>query len=117
MDWSDRPFSYGFDCCQFAGSVLELVKGWNPMEVFNYTTELGAAKAIGKYGNLVDATTAILGPPLPHCYKIEEYDVVACLMEDGQWIIGIIIGGKIAVKTPISIMDWPVEYIKHRWRV
>lgn len=87
------------------------------MDVFDYTSEIGAAKAIGKYGNLVDATTAILGPPVDADIPIEEYDVAACLMEDGEWIIGIVIGGRVAVKTKVSIMDWPLEYIRHRWRV
>lgn len=117
QEWSNRPFSYGYDCCQFAGAVLQNVNGSNPMEVFNYVDEIGALAAIGKYGNLVDATTAILGEPLDNESTIEEYDVVACLMEDGEWIIGIVIGERVAVKTKVSIMDWPLEYIRHRWRV
>jgi len=117
LEWSRRPFSYGYDCCQFAGAVLEHVKGYNPMDVFDYSNEVGAAKAIAKYGNLVDATTAILGAPLPKECPIEEYDVVACLQEDGTWLVGIVIGDRVAVKTKASIMDWPLEYIGYRWRV
>lgn len=117
FEWSSRPFSYGFDCCQFAGAVLKHVNGSNPMDVFDYTNELGAAKAIAKYGNLVDATTAILGDPIDNDSPIEEYDVAACLMESGEWIIGIVIDDRVAVKTKVSIMDWPLEYIEVRWRI
>ncbi len=117
LEWSNKPFSYGHDCCQFACEIVEYGKGINPMDGFDYSNEIGAAKAIAKHGNMIDAAIATLGPPLADDTDIEQYDIVACLMEDHQWIIGVVIGNRVAVKTKVGIMDWPLEYIRYRWRV
>ena len=117
-DWSKRPFSYGNDCCQFVASILEKVYGSNPMDRFQYTNKKEAYQAINNLGGLVEATTDTLGPPISNSAPFKEFDVVACKQPDDTWIMGIVLGNRIAVKTdsPSGIMDWPLSRAIYRWR-
>lgn len=116
-EYSDRRFSWGgqADCCVFACAVVEAIHGHNPMEgKFDYTNKAEALNAISEHGNLVDICIAHLGQPLP-VEGAKDGDILAALQEDGTWIVGVAIGERMAVKTKISLMDWPLHYAQHRW--
>jgi Domain of unknown function (DUF6950) len=117
LEWSDTKFSYNGrgDCCAFAGEVVRAIHGYDPMDTFTYTTKASAIEAIRARGGLVEAVTATLGPPLP-VEGAEDGDVLAAMQEDGEWIVGVALGGRMAVKTKKSLMDWPLEFALHRWR-
>ncbi len=118
-EYSDRRFSYGTaDCCAFAGAVVEVVHGYNPMDNFGYTNEHGAEAIIAKHGNLLLAVVSVLGKPdsITKETEFEEGDVVIVLQADGTWIVGVVVGNRIAVKTKTSLMDWPLHFAHYRWR-
>lgn len=115
-DWSERPFSYGNDCCQFVASILEKVYGSNPMDRFQYVNEKQAYRIINSLGGLVAATTDTLGPPIPNSEPFKDLDIVACKLPDETWIMGVVLGGRIAVKTETGIADWPTSRVIYRWR-
>ena len=66
LDNQHRPFEWGaFDCCLFAADALKIQTGQDYAEAFRgrYKTELGAARALKRYGSgtLEDTLDQILG--------------------------------------------------------
>jgi len=110
--WASTPFTYGADCCQFAGEMVEAIHGWNPMLAFDYASEASAAKIIESHGSLERAIEATLGPGHE---EPAEGDVVVVDQTDGSQIAGVVFKGRIAVRTFQGITDWPVEYARRAW--
>ena len=115
--YSEIKFSYGgiSDCCAFAGAVVEAVHGFNPMDDFEYTNRKEAEDIIKKHGSLLAAVAAKLGKPLP-VEGAEEGDVLIALQQDGSWIVGAVVGDRMAVKTSQGLTDWPLHFAAYRWR-
>jgi hypothetical protein len=115
-EWADTPFSYGKDCCQFAGAVVEITAGYNPMTAFDYADEAEADAAIATYGTLQDAVTAHLGEPAPPPYKTG--DVTLHVQKpSGEQIVGVVIDDRSVVRTKQGITDWPLERAVCVWSV
>ena len=113
-EWADTPFSYGKDCCQFAGAVVESVAGYNPMSTFDYSNENEANAAIAAHGSLRDAVTATLGQPSNPPYKTGD---VTLQYTDGQQIIGVVVDGRSIVRTKQGITDWPLDRVVCVWSI
>ena len=113
-EWASTPFSYGKDCCQFAGAVVECVAGYNPMSTFDYTNEDEAKAAIAAHGSLQDAVTAILGEPSDPPYKTGD---VTLHEYNGEQIVGSVIDGESVVRTKQSITNWPLDSAICVWSV
>jgi hypothetical protein len=113
----ERPFAYDgkSDCCAFAGALVEAIRGVNPMDRFDYDNKFGCYKNVPRNGTLLDAVTEALGTPMIEVEGVEDGDVLAVQQKDGTWVIGTALWNRMAVKTPQSIMDWPIEYASHRW--
>jgi len=117
-EWSDTPFSYGKDCCQFAGAVVECVAGYNPMSTFNYTNEDEAKAAIAAHGTLQDAVTAILGESSQPPYKTGDVTLHYTHNELGnEQVVGVVIDGRSVVRTKTGITDWPLDRAICVWSV
>lgn len=116
-EFSDMKFSYNgkSDCCAFAGEIVRAIHGYNPMDNFIYTTKAEATNEIRKAGDLLKSAIRLLGRPLP-VEGAEDGDVLVALQTTGEWIVGVALGGRMAVKTGQSLMDWPLEFAQHRWR-
>ena len=112
-EWAERPFSYGQDCCQFAGAVIEAITGRNPMDRFTYRNEAEALAIIAEHGSLFDAMQATLGEPYDGPFK--DGDVTVHNMLNGQQIAGAVYCGESIVKTKTSVMNWPIEWAKAVW--
>ena len=117
LHFSNTKFSYNgmADCCVFAGEIVKAIHGYNPMASFNYTNKAEAIRAIRKSGDLVQAVTEILGEPLT-VEGAEDGDILVAMQTDGEWIVGVALDGRMAVKTKASLMDWPLEFAEYRWR-
>jgi hypothetical protein len=51
-EWAAKPLRFGVsDCCQFAGAVVEEIKGYNPMRRFAYIGYDEAQKLIASFGS------------------------------------------------------------------
>ncbi|QPG06566.1 hypothetical protein IT774_05175 [Salinimonas marina] len=86
LDNMDRPFEWGkFDCCLFAADAVQLITGQDYAAPFRgtYTTQLGAARSLKRYGaGTIQATlNAQLGPPHEVGY-LSDGDL--CLVETDQ---------------------------------
>jgi len=116
-DFSARPFSYenNSDCCAFVGAVVEVFHGHNPMSKFEYKDEKGAAEIMKKHGTLLGAVVAALGRPSPIA-DAQDGDVLIALQTNDEWILGVVVGERMAVKTKTGLMDWPIEFATYRWR-
>lgn len=118
VDYSTKPFSYNgtADCCAFVCDIVKALTGRNLMESFRYNNEAEAEAAIKQYGTLKDLVTAIVGPSVP----LKGYatgDIVVVQLSTGEWIVGVVLFDRIAVRTKKSLTDWPIEYATCRWRV
>ncbi len=112
--YQSMPFSYGVDCCAFAGECVESLIGVNPMEGFSYDDEKSANALISRYGDLYAAMVYRLGPPDD---RLADDSVCCVRMENGQYIAGVIWRGRAIVRTPGNIMDWPLESVEHSWEI
>lgn len=65
----DRPFEWGaHDCALFAAGAVIAITGDDPIPEYRgkYTTEIGSAKALKRFGaGTLDATLDRLFPPVP----------------------------------------------------
>lgn len=113
LDWSNRPFRYGEDCCQFAASFIEMRTGHNPMVDFIYSNKKEALALIAKYGSLEDAITETLGEPIP-VTEAKELDVLLADTDNGP-AAGILYNGRCVIRTPTGLMDWPLEFARLAW--
>ena len=113
-EWSARPFSYGNDCCQFAGAMVEAITGKNPMAGFSYSNEREAYLIINKFGGLYPAMVATLGEPggTP-----KDGDVTIHDMKNGLQIAGSVYQGRSVVKTEHGLVDWPLSWAKAIWSI
>lgn len=112
--WSDQPFAYGSDCCQFAGEMVEAIHGWNPMRSFSYSDEAEAQAIIDRHGNLEAAMTATIGEPIPVTDAVDG-DAVVVDQTDGTQIAGVVYRGLIAVRTRKGVTDWPLGVARRAW--
>lgn len=116
--WANRAFVYESDnCCEFVGEVLQCLFGKNPMNGFHYKTKKQAREAIREHGSLVGAINKTIGEPVSPGDAFYQGDVVVCRQSDRSWIAGVVLGGRIVVKTQHSIMDWPLSRACFRWRM
>jgi len=118
-EWADTPFSYGKDCCQFAGAVVECVAGYNPMSTFDYTNEDEAKAAIAAHGSLQDAVTATLGEPSQPPYKTGDVTLHYVVYNNGdnEQAVGVVVDGRSVVRTKTGITDWPLDRANCVWSV
>jgi len=110
--YDSLPFSYdGADCCRFVGEYIEAVTGENPASDFLYSTEGEAESHIARYGSLYGLFRHVLGEPDAGVTE----PAVALTECQGREIAGVIYKGRLVVKTPKRVTDWPVERAKAVW--
>ena len=114
LEWSEKPFSYGEDCCQFAAAVVEAITGHNPMRSFVYESERQALRVIARYGGLRQAIIATLGSPIPVA-DARDGDVLLVDSTSGP-AAAVCFKGRAIVRTPNGIMDWPLETASDAWK-
>ena len=108
------PFSYGLDCCAFAGDCVEAITGDNPMRQFDYEDEDSANELIESLGGLEAAITHVLGEPYD---DFKDGDVCLIEMINGQQAAGIAYNGRVVVRAKNDLMDLPKEAAKKVWCV
>ncbi len=123
--WAKVPFSYGADCCQFAGEVIQEITGRNPMDqIAEYGSEREADAVIQSYGGLRAAVTATLGEPIAVAQARDGDPLLVDLrtfhprMADliGDEMIGVYWKSRIVVRTTRGITDWPTAWAICAWR-
>ena len=129
-NWPDRltqfivsrkamPFEWGkHDCCLFAADAANAITGKDAAAAFRgkYRTELGAMRAIKRYGkgNIADTFSHAFGEPVPRLLA-RRGDIVL-LEYDGADTVGvsygdIVVAGKDGVVTVSRLL------VKQVWRV
>lgn len=117
--YQSMPFGWDgtSDCCALAGDLVKAIHGHDYMSEFQYANKAEALRAIREHGTLVDAITSVMGNPRPACLvELKTGDVLIAEQEDGTWIPGIYLMGRMVVRSKSGIMDWPVEFAVHMWR-
>ncbi len=124
-EWSARPFSYGQDCCQFVGAVVEEATGKNPMRGLDYSNEQEARELIASFGSLHNAICHQLGLPIPVA-EAEDGDVLLVDLRQHlphvadhlgfDQMAGVFWNGVCVVKTQESVTDWPLSRCSAAWR-
>lgn len=119
---SKRPFSWGeTDCALLTADWVLEATGRDPAAAFRgqYTTQLGAARALARLGSGDLETTAslMLGPPLDNPLEARRGDVCSIATDEGP-ALGVCAGAYVAVVTPTE--GWgvhPLTSILKAWRV
>lgn len=113
-------FAWGrHDCCMFMADVVAATTGNDPAAAFRhrYSTELGAKRALKRYGagSLLATATAILGPPVAPLMA-RRGDVVYATTGLGP-ALGIC-GGPVAYfAAPSGLATLPLATCDHAWRI
>lgn len=114
-----RPFSWKnrWHCCEFVRQALS-AQCEIEIEVPDYSGKRGAAKVVKSFGGfepLVETLANDLGlteiPPL----TAQRGDVV--MIEEGEKLIGISIGAKIAVLSEVGLIVKSIKEGKRAWRL
>lgn len=97
LEWcKDKPFVWGkHDCCLFAANAVVAMGGQDYAAEFRgkYTTAIGSARALKKYGqgDIASTLTAKLGQP---CARLQARRGDFALLEnDGNPALGIVFNG------------------------
>jgi hypothetical protein len=88
------------------------VKGYNPMDRFEYSNGREANEIIESFGSLEGAITHTLGEPTG---EIADGNVVLYELTDGSQAAGVIYLGRGVVRTKNGITDLPVDMAKAVW--
>lgn len=110
--YAGLPFSYGTDCCAFAGECVEELTGINPMQKFSYANESEALQIIESYGDLETAITATLGEPYD---GMKEGDVCLINTNDGKVAAAIVFNERIVARVAGGLMDYPLSRALKVW--
>lgn len=116
----NRPFAWGdFDCCLFVADAVKAMTGHDFAAPYRgrYTTELGALRALKRYGqgSLKNTLTALFGPMLgPRCatdgdialVKTPTGDALGLVYRCGIWVTG-----------PNGLDKLPLRFAKGAWEV
>lgn len=122
---SGRPFSWGghgggSDCALFAADAVQAIRGDDPAAAFRgrYTTAIGAARALKRYGagDLESTATMMLGEPLANPLLAQRGDVVSVDTEDGP-ALGVCVGAKVAVVGKTGLVQMQLRGARKAWRV
>lgn len=95
-----KPFRWGEDDCgpAWAGRMVEIVTGKNPVAPGKYVSPRGAVRAMRKmgYSNLKEATESILGKPSQHP-SMGAIGDIALIKDDGPfgYAFGIVNGERV----------------------
>lgn len=118
---SGRPFSWGeWDCALMACEWVRECRGDDPGAAFRgrYTTAIGAARALKRYGagDLESTATMMLGEPLANPLLAQRGDVVSVDTEDGP-ALGVCVGAKVAVVGKTGLVQMQLRGARKAWRV
>ena len=120
MSRQHTPFEWGHhDCCLFvADAIIELI-GTDVAKAFRgkYSTELGAAKALKKYGHgdIKSTLNALLGDAKPPLMAVKG-DAVLILNDQGEPTLGIVLAG-VWVASPLGLIRTDMDDIISAWSV
>lgn len=130
MDWDKRlahflaanrtrPFRWGeWDCCLFAADAVHAITGHDYAAAYRgkYSTELGAVRALKRYGqgSLAATMDALLGNRVAACTAMRG-DVVAVDTPSGD-ALGVVFNG-IWLVQPSGLCCIPAHQAKLCWRV
>lgn len=113
--WAEKPLRFGVsDCCQFAGAVVEALRGHNPMSRFSYMGYREAQQLIRSFGSLEAAVSDTLGEPVPVHHAVDGMVLLAD-MPNGESIVGVAYLGRFIVRTDVGITDWDIEAARLAW--
>ena len=113
--YDGRAFHYGADCCQFAGEVVEILTGANPMDQFEYSTKVEAKSILSSLGGLKDAVIQVLGAP-KRTRPIMSGDVAMVRLSTGL-AAAVAYKNKLVVRTPTGVTDYQLERALCSWEV
>lgn len=125
QEWSDKPFTWGCDCCQFAAAVVEDLTGHNPMRELRYSTESEAREIIDRHGGLAHAMQAVLGDSIA-VENASDGAVLLINLQDnaphlartaGPAMAGVLWKGQAIVRTAKTVMAWPLAWADRAWQV
>lgn len=113
FDWGGER-----DCCVFVSRLIQEIHGFSPIENFDYKSKSAALFVIRQHGNLVETISSVLGPArlCEDFSKVKEGDLLAVQQTDGSWIPGVSFMGRLVVRTPEGVTDWPLDYATYFWR-
>ncbi len=103
--WADKPFRYGQDCCQFVSDCIKDDTGVDFASRFRYRNKKGADDILSQHGDL----DGLMASMLDIVKEPRQGDVAVVKMTDGRKIAGYVYRGRIVVRTPMSLTDWPVD--------
>lgn len=109
--YQSMPFSYGSDCCTFAGECREAITGTNPMDDIHYDGERGARQLLDAEGGLRLAMHHYLGEPDG---VVETGSTVLC--DNGHVrLAGVVWKDSVIVRAQSGLTQWPLRYIVEAW--
>ncbi len=114
-DNSYETFKWGeWDCCQFACKLIELARGFNPAEEFNYMSEIGANNYIEHAGGLSAIAERFLGPPIPMT-KLTVGDLVIADIPIAGEVLCALAHHSLACIMERGFVEFPTQYARHGW--
>ena len=110
--YAGLPFSYGSDCCAFAGECVKSITGENPMDALSYTNEREAHKIIKSFGGMENAVSHFLGEPYDG-----HKDGDVCIMDDnkGNKVVAVIYLDRVVARVESGLMDYPISRAEKVW--
>jgi hypothetical protein len=120
---SDRPFSWGeHDCALFACNVVNAMTGTDPAREFRgkYNTKAGSARlsiSYGGIGKLAEAIALQCGAPEIKPSLAQRGDVCLIDLGDGDEVIGVCLGDKVASSTTVGLAFLPFRLVTRAWGV
>ena len=111
------PFAWGkHDCCIFAAGAVAEMTGVEMVEAPDYTTALGAARALGRLGHrdVVDLASAYLRP-WQSLLMARRGDIAA--LDAGQGLsLGVVLGASVAAPGEQGLIFFPLNRAVKAWR-
>lgn len=120
QDHASRPFAWNGedDCCSLVDDILQVFHGRSFMDDFKFVNRRQAIELMAEHADLLGCVKSVLGEPdRPQASDIQDGEVLMGQQNGGEWILGVSLLGRMIVKTPNGVMDWPLEAVVYRWRV
>ena len=112
------PFAWGrFDCAHFAADALHVLHG-HKVPLPDYTTELGARRALRKRGASLAAAVAAAGLVPKALAAAQRGDIVA-VQVPGPWgrALGVLVGNAVACPAAVGLHMAPRSQWLQAWEV
>jgi len=111
-----QQFEYGvLDCVLFAGKFVSALSGIEYVDI-HYKDVTEAYKIIDRFGGIESIVTSRLGEPA-NIDALDDGDPVLLNLPKIGEIMGVLVSGRVLVKTQGDVLTIPLHRIKKGWHI